>query len=82
MIQCRDCEFYEILANGMWKMNCKLTGDMKETECILKQVAAGINSIAHGVMEQSERTKPLIEGMRKQCEDINDGDKWKEASND
>ena len=84
MIQCKDCEFCEMGADGRWVFKCDPFVNVKEPECIAKWQLIRLDMIAamYRSMQQSqEKLAPLqdklLRYMEREIGDIDESDKWK-----
>ncbi len=84
MIQCKDCEWAVIGANGQVSMRCNPFATIKEAECLQKWQLLRLDAMLQVYQAQLasyRRMAPLQEKMMKfmerEMDDISESDKWK-----
>jgi len=84
MLQCKDCEFADVGAEGQVRLRCNPFTTIKEPECIQKWQLLKLEALvqAYGAtLAQYRRLAPLQEKMMKYMEreidDIDESEKWK-----
>ena len=84
MIQCKDCEFCEMSADGRRTFKCDPFVNIKEAECIAKWQLIRLDMLVasyQGMLKWYGKLAPLqdkiIKYMSKEIEDIDESEKWK-----
>ena len=84
MIQCKDCEFYEIGPDGRKTFNCDPLTNIKEAECIAKWQLIRLDMLVasyQGMLKLQEKLAPLqdklFKYMQKEIEDMDESDRWR-----
>ncbi len=84
MIQCRDCEFYEMGQEGHRTFKCDPFTNIKEPECIAKWQLIRLDMLTamyQGMLKWQKDMEPLQRKMMKFVEremnDIDESEKWK-----
>ncbi len=84
MINCKDCEFCKVGADGQLSFSCDPFANVKEPECINKWLLLKIDSMVRAyqaTLEYYRRLAPLQERMFKHVEreldDMDESEKWK-----
>jgi hypothetical protein len=89
MIQCKDCEFYELGPEGQRTFKCDPFGNIKEPECLVKWQLLRLDVLvaAHqGLLSWYQRMAPMQDKIFKYVQrEINDTDeteRWKVPDED
>ena len=89
MIQCKDCELYELGPDGSGVFHCNPFTNVKEPECLAKWQLIKLDIIAkshEATLAMHERLAPLqekmIRHMERELDDADDADRWKLGSDD
>jgi len=84
MINCKDCEFCKVSADGHLAFACDPFGNVKEPECINKWLLLKVNMMVEAyqaTLEYYRRLAPLQERMFKHVEreldDMDESENWK-----
>jgi hypothetical protein len=84
MLQCKDCEFFEIAPNGARTFTCDPFNNIKEPECIAKwqlmrldMLLASYQSMLRWYEKMSPLQDKLFKYMQREIEDMNESDNWK-----
>ena len=84
MIQCKDCEFYEIKPDGRKIFKCDPFSNVKGPECIAKWQLIRLDMLVasyHGMLKWYEKMAPMqnkiIKYMKHELDDIDESDRWK-----
>ena len=84
MIQCKDCEFCEMAAEGQVQLKCNPFTNVKEPECLLKWQLLRLDLMTRAYMAtitEYKRIAPLQEKlyrrMSREMEEMDEADKWK-----
>ena len=84
MIQCKDCEFFEITSDGRRTFKCDPFINIVEPECVLKWQLLRLDLLAasyQGMAKWQEKLAPLqrkmFRYMEREIDDIDESDKWK-----
>ena len=84
MIQCSDCEFYEIDEFGRKKFKCDPFANIKESECLLKMqimrldmLAASYRSMLNWQEKMGPMQNKLFKYVQREIDDIDESDNWK-----
>jgi hypothetical protein len=84
MIQCKDCEFYQITADGRKSFSCDPFANIKEAECITKwqlirldMLLASYNAMLSWQQQLAPLQDKIFKYMKREIEDIDESDKWK-----
>jgi len=84
MIQCKDCEFCQVGADGRKTFKCDPFSNIKEPECLFKWQLLRLDMLAASyqqMMRWYEKLAPLqdkiIKYMQREIEDINESEQWK-----
>lgn len=84
MIQCKDCEFCRISADGNIELKCHPFQNIKEPECLVKwqllkldtMVRAYLVTVAH-YKKLAPMQEKMMKAMEREIDDLDEGDKWK-----
>jgi len=79
MIQCKDCELYEVDENGRRTFKCDPFTNVKEPECLAKWQLIRLDMLVasyQGMMGWYRKLAPL-QYMEKEIEDIDESERWK-----
>jgi hypothetical protein len=89
MIQCKDCEFCQIDADGSFQMKCHPFQNIKEPECLQKWQLLKTDMMVRAYLStaaQYRKLAPLQEKMMKamerEIEDMEEGEQWKYSDDD
>ena len=84
MIQCKDCEFCEISAEGQRTFKCDPFTNVKEPECILKWQLIRLDMLAashQATLRWYEKLAPmqgkLFKYMKKEIDQMDESENWK-----
>ncbi len=84
MIQCKDCEYCEISADGRKAFKCDPFTNIKEAECIAKWQLIRLDMLlAHyqGMLQLQQKFAPLqdkiLKYMQRELNDIEESEQWK-----
>ena len=84
MLQCQDCEFFELNPDGSPRLNCNPFSTIKEPECLLKWQLLQLTVVAQShqaTLDMYKRLAPLQEKMFRQMEreidETEEADRWK-----
>jgi len=84
MIQCKDCELYEIAADGKRTFKCDPFSNIKEPECLAKwqlirldMLVASYQSMLQWYGKLAPIQKKLFKYMEREIDDIDESEKWK-----
>ena len=84
MLQCKDCEFFQISENGGRTFKCDPFTTIKEPECIAKwqllrldMLLASYQSMLRWYEKMSPMQDKLFKYMQREIDDINESDNWK-----
>jgi len=87
MIQCKDCEFYEVGREGHRTFKCDPFSNIKEPECLLKWQLLRLDVLVashRGLLGWYERMAPMqdkiLKYVQREINDIDEAERWK--SND
>ena len=89
MIQCKECEFCEMSADGQVSLKCNPFADIKESECLLKWQLLRLDLMTRAYMAtiaEYKRIAPMQEKlyrhMTREVDEADEADKWKRADDD
>jgi hypothetical protein len=84
MIQCKNCELYEIGPDGRRTFKCDPFNNIKEPECIAKWQLIRLDMLVasyQGIAKWYEKLAPLQDKMfklmQREIDDIDESDRWK-----
>jgi len=84
MIQCKDCEFFEMGPDGHRTFKCDPFANIKEPECIAKWQLLRLDMLAasqQGMLKWYHKLAPiqdkLFKYMQREIEDIDESERWK-----
>jgi len=84
MIQCKDCEFYEIGPDGGRTFKCDSFTGIKEPECIAKWQLIRLDMLLssyQGMLKWYGKLEPLqdkiFKYMQREIEDMEETERWK-----
>jgi len=84
MIQCKDCEFFEMGPDGRRTFKCEPFTNIKEPECIAKwqlirldMLLASYQSMLKWQKEFAPLQKRLFKYMNRELEDMDETERWK-----
>jgi len=84
MIQCKDCEFCEMGADGQRTFKCDPFSNIKEPECLAKWQLIRLDMLVSGYQEMLkwyQRLAPiqdkLFKYMRREIDDMDESESWK-----
>ena len=89
MIQCKDCEFCEMGADGQVSLKCNPFSNIKEPECLLKWQLLRLDLMTRAYMAtiaEYKRIAPMQEKlyrhMTREVDEADEADKWKISEDD
>lgn len=84
MIQCKDCEFYEIGPDGRKLFKCDPFSNIKEPECLQKWQVIKLDMLLGGyksMLTWQERMSPvqdkILKYVQRELDDIDEAERWK-----
>ena len=84
MIQCKDCEFCEILSNGRRTFTCDPFVNVKEPSCIAKwqlirldMLVASYQKMIQGQEKMAPLQDKIFKYMQREIEDLDESEHWK-----
>ena len=84
MIQCKDCEFFEMDPHGRRIFHCDPFTNIKEPECLQKWQLLRLDllvSLYRGMSSWQEKMAPmqdkLFKYMKRELEDLDESEQWK-----
>lgn len=84
MIQCKDCEFYEIGPDGHKQFKCDPFSNIKEPECLQKWQVIKLDMLLGGyksMLTWQERMSPvqdkILKYVQRELDDIDEAERWK-----
>ncbi|HEY5138973.1 MAG TPA: hypothetical protein VIJ25_06585 [Methylococcales bacterium] len=84
MLQCKDCEFFQISENGGRNFKCDPFSTIKEPECIAKLQLLRLDMLLasyQGMLHWYEKLAPLqnklFKYMQREIDDMNETENWK-----
>lgn len=84
MIQCNDCEYYEIGTDGQRVFKCDPFSTIKEPECLAKWQLIRLDMLVashQGMLNWQNKMAPLqnklFKYMQQEIDDIDESQKWK-----
>jgi hypothetical protein len=84
MIQCRDCELYELGEDGRRTFKCDPFSNIKEPECIAKWQLIRLDMLLasyQGMLKWYGKLAPLqdkiFKYMQREINELDESDKWK-----
>jgi hypothetical protein len=84
MIQCKDCELYEVGEDGKRTFKCDPFANIKEPECLAKWQLIRLDMLVasyQGMLQWYGKLAPiqdkLFKYMEKEIGDIDESEKWK-----
>ena len=84
MIQCKDCELYEIGPDGRRTFKCDPFSNIKEPECLAKWQLIRLDMLVasyQGMLKWQGKLGPLqdklFKYMKREIEDMEESDQWK-----
>lgn len=84
MIQCKDCEFYEMGSDGRRTFKCDPFTNIKEPQCLLKWQLLRLDMLVagyRGLLGWYEKMGPLqdkiFKYVQRELDDISESDRWK-----
>jgi len=84
MIQCKDCEFYEIGPDRRKLFKCDPFSNIKEPECLQKWQVIKLDMLLGGyksMLTWQERMSPvqdkILKYVQRELEDIDEAERWK-----
>ena len=85
MIQCKDCEFCEMQADGQVQLKCNPFSNIKEPECLAKWQLLRLDLMTRAYMmtvAEYRKIAPLQEKMfrrmSREMDEMDDADSWKQ----
>jgi hypothetical protein len=86
MLQCKECEFCEFGPQGQVQLKCNPFTNVKEPECLLKWQLLRLDMMTSAYMATIAEYKKiapiqqeLYRRMKRELEDMDDADSWKQA---
>ena len=84
MIQCKDCELFELDPNGRRIFHCDPFVNIKEPECLVKWQLLRLDmlvSMYRGMSAWQEKMGPIqdkiFKYVKRELEDLDESDRWK-----
>jgi len=84
MIQCKDCEYYQIEPDNRRTFRCDPFATIKEPECLAKWQLIRLDMLVasyQGMLQWYRRIAPLtdkmLKYMKREIEEMEEGDSWK-----
>jgi hypothetical protein len=84
MIQCKDCELFEIESDGRRTFKCDPFTNIKEPECIAKWQLIRLDMLVASYQQMTKwygKLAPLqdklFKYMKREIEDIDEAERWK-----
>ncbi len=84
MIQCKDCEFYEIGPDGRRIFKCDPYSNIKDADCLAKWQLLRLDALVatgRGLLRWYERMAPMQDKLFKyvqhELDDIDQAERWK-----
>ena len=84
MIQCKDCEYFELGLDGRRSFNCDPFVNVKEPECIAKwqlirldMLLASYQTMTQWQKQLSPLHDKIMKYMQREIQDLDESDKWK-----
>ena len=89
MIQCKDCEFYEVAPDGRRTFKCDPFTNVKEPECLAKWQLLRLDMLVagyRGLLGWYEKMGPLqdkiFKYVQRELDDVSEADRWKVPDED
>lgn len=89
MIQCNDCEYYEMDDSGRRVFKCDPFATIKEPECLAKwqllrldMLVAGHQRMTNWQEKMSPMQDKIFKYIRRELDDIEEADQWKQDEDD
>lgn len=84
MIQCKDCEFCEVSADGRRNFKCDPFTNIKEPDCVSKWQLIRLDMLLasyQSMLSFQRRFEPMqdkiFKYMQREIEDLDESDSWK-----
>jgi hypothetical protein len=84
MIQCKDCELYEIGPDNRRTFKCDPFTNVKEPECLAKwqlirldMLVASYQGMLHWYRKLAPLQDKIFKYMKRELDDMEEGDAWK-----
>ena len=84
MIQCKDCEFFEITPQGHRTFKCDPFVNIKEPECLnkwqlirLDMLLAGHRNLLSWYEKMGPMQKKIFKYVQRELNDLDESDRWK-----
>lgn len=84
MIQCKDCDLYEMGPDGRRTFKCDPFTNIKEPECLSKwqlirldMLVAGYQSMLRWQKEMEPLQRRMMKYVEREMNDVDESDKWK-----
>ena len=84
MIQCKDCEYCQVNADGQRTFKCDPFTNIKEPQCLAKWQLIRLDMLVgsyHQMLKFQNKLAPLqdkiFKYMEREIEDIDESDRWK-----
>ena len=88
MIQCKDCEYYAVGADGRRVFKCHPFENIKEPECLVKWQLMRLDMLLatqQSLYRSNQKLAPLqdklIKYVEREIEDLDESDNWKDGDN-
>ena len=89
MLQCKDCEFFQVGTNGAISFKCDPFTNIKEPECIAKwqiirldMLLASYKGMLHWYEKMSPLQDKLFKYMQREIDDMNESENWRLDNNE
>ncbi len=89
MIQCSECEFFEMTSDGKKMLKCDPCANIKEPECLAKLQLFRLDILIasyQSIMASQQKLAPvqdkLLRYVQRELEDMDEGEKWRSDDDD
>jgi hypothetical protein len=89
MIQCKNCEYYVVTANGSHVFKCNPFENIVEPECLMKWQLMRLDMLLatqQSLYKSNQKLAPLqdklIKYVEREIDDIDEADNWKYSEDD
>jgi len=89
MIQCKDCEYFEMGPDGRRMFKCDPFLNVKEPECLAKwqllrldMLVAGYQGMVNMQKKMAPMQDKLFKYMEREIDDIDEAERWKVEDED
>ncbi|MDO8303604.1 MAG: hypothetical protein Q7T18_10210 [Sedimentisphaerales bacterium] len=89
MLQCKDCELFQVGPTGGRTFKCDPFNNIKEPECIAKwqlirldMLLASYQSMLHWYEKMAPLQDKLFKYMQREIDDMNESDNWRLDNNE